>query len=208
MGFFDSVQQAMGRGGAAAGRAARTMKINVRLDEITKERQRLAAQLGASLYEATREDPAMRAGREALYDGIAALDAERDQRKAELEVIKAEAAADEEAAQTWVCPKCGAKVGATDLFCSGCGTSIEEIRAGAAAQAAASASGRTCSLCGAPLADDDMFCMTCGAKVEPVAAAPQVAEPEPAPAAPVCPSCGAPIAADDKFCGGCGAKRA
>lgn len=175
MGFLDNIQSTMNRGTAAAERTARKMKINQRLNEITRERQKLATQLGASLYEATRENPEFRTGREALYDGIASLDVERTNCQQELAAIEAAAAAEEAAAQTFVCTHCGARISATDLFCSSCGTSMETIKAEIAAQnpvaAPISASGRTCASCGAPMADDDIFCMNCGSKAEPAATA-------------------------------------
>lgn len=81
-----------------------------------KRRQALAAQLGASLYDATKDDPTFRAGREAIYDGIAAIDAERAGYQAEIDRIEAEAQA---AAVRYTCPFCGSSVAVSDLFCSG-----------------------------------------------------------------------------------------
>lgn len=170
MGFLDSLQGTLNRGTAAAGRATRTMRLNQRVSEINRERQKLAAQLGASLYEATKGNPELRTGREALYDGIASLDAEREKTQREIAEVEAEAAAAEAAAQTYTCTRCGATVSATDMFCSGCGASVEEIKAEVAEQqaseAAAVESGRTCPSCGAVMGADDAFCMSCGAKVE------------------------------------------
>lgn len=60
-----------------ANRTGNTIKLKAQMSEAMKRRQTLAAQLGASLYEATKDDPELRAGREAIYDGIAAIDAER-----------------------------------------------------------------------------------------------------------------------------------
>ena len=58
-----------------------TTKLKIEMNDLLKQRQSLAAQLGASLYEITRDDPAMTEGREALYSGIAQL----DERRAKLE---------------------------------------------------------------------------------------------------------------------------
>ena len=56
MGIMDDVTGAMRRGTSAAERTARSTKLKADLREVNKRRQNLAAQLGASLYDATRED--------------------------------------------------------------------------------------------------------------------------------------------------------
>ena len=181
MGFLDSLQGTLNRGTAAAERATRTLRLNQRVNDINKERQRLAAQLGASLYEATKDDASFRAGREALFDGIANLDAEREKCQLEIASIEAEAAA----ARTYTCTHCGASVSATDLFCSGCGTAIDVIKQEIAEQNAAAAdsaanSNRVCASCGAAMGEDDMFCMSCGTKYDPAAESRAQADEEPA----------------------------
>jgi hypothetical protein len=61
------------------------------------------------------------------------------------------------------CPKCGAELKACTLFCSACGTRIEQPQAeGEPANAAA----RFCAACGTPLGDGMRFCGNCGAKSE------------------------------------------
>lgn len=186
MGFLDSLQSSMNRGMAATGRVTSTMKLKAQMSEALRRRQALAAQLGASLYEVTKDDAPLRAGREALYDGIAACDAERAQCQAEIERLEAESAAATAANSYYVCPFCGSHVMTTDLFCSGCGKSMADIKATlvaqqqAAPQPAAPAAGATCPQCGAPVGEGDAFCMSCGFNL---AAAP-VAAPEPV-AAPV-----------------------
>ncbi len=84
------------------------------------------------------------------------------------------------AADTWTCPKCGAK--ASGKFCPECGTPKP-----------APADSWKCPKCGA--VNTGKFCMECGTK-----------KPE---ALTSCPSCGAKIAdpsAPPKFCPECGAK--
>lgn len=198
MGFLDSVQSSLNRGVAAAGRATSTMQLRSQLNELTKRRQGLAAQLGASLYEATKNDPALRAGREPLYDGIAACDQERAQCQAQIDQLEAEAAAATAAAQYYVCPFCGSHVAATDLFCSGCGKPMAEILGALSAQQAPAApapaaGGATCPSCGAPVTPGDAFCMSCGAKLGGSAPAPAPAAPEPA-SAPSADNAGEPQA--------------
>lgn len=208
MGFLDSLQSSVNRGMAATGRATSTMKLKAQMSEALKRRQALAAQLGASLYDVTKDDAGLRAGREALYDGIAACDAERAQCQAEIEHIEAESAAATAANSYYVCPFCGSHVVTTDLFCSGCGKPMAEITAALSAQQQAPAApvapvsgAAACPQCGAPVNAGDAFCMSCGynlaaaAAPEPVVAPAPVAEeivepvvapalePEPEPAA-------------------------
>ena len=159
MGFLDNVTSAVNRGTAAAGRGADKIKLSARIGELNKQRQALAAQLGASLYEATRNDAALVSGREALYEGIARVDAEREECQRQIAAIDEQAAAAATAAAGFTCAVCGA-----DLFCSGCGAPADRARA-KAAPAPSAPSGPACASCGAPLGEGDMFCMACGAKV-------------------------------------------
>ena len=170
MGFLDNVTSAVNRGTAAAGRGADKIKLNARICELNRQRQNLAAQLGASLYEATRGDAALTAGREALYDGIARIDAEREECQRQIAAIDEQAAAAATAATGFACAVCGAHMTGADLFCAGCGTPAEKARAQApAAPTPAHAAGPACASCGAPLGAGDMFCMSCGAKVAALA---------------------------------------
>ena len=170
MGFLDNVTSAVNRGTAAAGRGADKIKLNARIGELNRQRQNLAAQLGASLYEATRGDAALTAGREALYDGIARIDAEREECQRQIAAIDEQAAAAATAATGFACAVCGAHMTGADLFCAGCGTPAEKARAQApAAPTPAHAAGPACASCGAPLGAGDMFCMSCGPKVAALA---------------------------------------
>ena len=192
MGFLDSLQSSVNRGMAATGRATSTMKLKAQMSEALKRRQALAAQLGASLYDVTKDDANLRAGREALYDGIAACDAERAQCQAEIERLEAESAAATAANSYYVCPFCGSHVVTTDLFCSGCGKPMAEITAALSAQQQAPAApvapvsgAAACPQCGAPVNAGDVFCMSCGynlaAAPAPAAAAASDSEPAVAP---------------------------
>ena len=152
MGFFDSVQSTFNRGVAAAGRTSDQVRLKGQMSDANRRRQNLAAQLGASLYELTRNDPRFRAGREALYDGIASIDAERTQIQAELDRIEREAHAAQIASTHFACPFCGSQVGASDVFCSGCGRPMTEIQAALSASqggAPANWNGPVCPSCGA-----------------------------------------------------------
>ena len=166
MGFLDNVTSAVNRGTAAAGRGADKIKLNARISELNKQRQNLAAQLGASLYEATRNDPALRAGREALYDGIAQVDAEREACKAQIVALDAQANAAANAAAGFTCAVCGAHMSGADLFCSGCGTPAEQARGAGVSKSVSGeiGTGLSCPSCGALINKDDVFCMGCGTR--------------------------------------------
>ena len=201
MGFLDSLQSSVNRGMAATGRATSTMKLKAQMSEALKRRQALAAQLGASLYDVTKDDANLRAGREALYDGIAACDAERAQCQAEIERLEAESAAATAANSSYVCPFCGSHVVTTDLFCSGCGKPMAEITAALSAQQQAPAApvapvpgAAACPQCGAPVNAGDVFCMSCGYNLAaaPAPAAAAASDPEPA-VAPVPEPAVAPV---------------
>lgn len=165
MGFFDALQEKVGQGTAAAGRIANSAKIRSQINDVNKRRHQLAAQLGASLYEATKEDAALREGREDLYDAIAQCDVERADLQAQLDRIEAEAMA----AQTVECPQCHSRVSINDRFCSGCGMPVEQILAAQAeaqaAEEAAKAAMTTCPMCGLPVSENDAFCMECGCNI-------------------------------------------
>lgn len=173
MGFLDSVSATFNKSADAASRTAKTLKLRGQIAETTKRRQSLAAQLGASLYEFTKDDPAFRAGREEIYDGIAACDEERAACQAEIDEIEAAAAAASESARMIECTNCHARVAAGDRFCSGCGKPVEEIKEElhAAQESAENLSpeeaGAVCSSCGASVAADNLFCTSCGARIEP-----------------------------------------
>ncbi len=202
MGFIDNVSSAIDRGTNAAGRKTREIKLNSQMNDVNKRRQGFAAQLGASLYEVTKDNPALREGREELYDSIAACDEERARIQKELADIKAEAEADSAAAHSFSCAVCGARMTEADLFCSGCGTPAAQTRPAQPAGAPTPA-GAVCPSCGAAVGESDLFCMSCGAKIEPV---PVASAPVESASGPTCPSCGADINAGDLFCMSCGAK--
>lgn len=168
MGLFDNVTAAMNRGTESMGRGAEKMKLKNQIDQINKRRQQLAAQLGASLYEVTKDDPALRTGREPLYDSIAQCDLERAQCQQKIDELDALSQAAAVSALTYKCVVCGATVSGDDLFCMGCGTPAAQAKPANMTAAAAPAVGTAgnCAQCGYPLNEGDMFCMGCGAKVQ------------------------------------------
>lgn len=131
MGFLDSISSGINRGAVAAERAAKTLKLRNQMSDLMRQRQGLAAQLGASLYEGTKGDPSLRSGREALYDSIALIDEQRISVQTEIDRVEAEAAAEAATSRTYVCDQCSSVVSASDMFCSGCGKPVAEIKADA-----------------------------------------------------------------------------
>ena len=173
MGFLDDVQASLNRGVAGANRGVESLKIKNQMNDAMKRRQQLAGQLGASLYEVTKDDPTFRTGREQLYDGIAQIDAERASLQAQLDEIERQNAASQQTATVVVCPFCHTRISASDMFCAGCGKSMAEIMAAsntaapaAAPTPAAPVEGPVCPKCGAPVNEGDAFCMSCGQKLD------------------------------------------
>lgn len=182
MGFLDDVQASLNRGVAGANRGVESMRLKSQMSDAMRRRQQLAAQLGASLYEATKDIPEFRAGREQLFDGIAQIDAERVSIQAQLDELERQAAQSAQTATAIDCPFCHTRISASDLFCSGCGKPMAEIQAAlhadspvtgsAAASSSQASSGEdalsanpVCPICGAPVGAGDAFCMSCGAKL-------------------------------------------
>ena len=168
MGILDDARAAVSRGTATAERTTRKLKLQAQVNDVNKRRQGLAAQLGASLYEVTKNDESLRSGRESLYDGMAACDEERASLLAQIASLDAEAAAEQTAARSFICGVCGARVSEADMFCSGCGTPAAQAKATAQATQVSplgATDGPTCPNCGAAISAGDMFCMGCGTKL-------------------------------------------
>lgn len=164
MGLLDSIQTGFNKGVASTGRATRSLQIKSHLSTLDKQRVEQMAQLGASLYEETRNNPAVRGPREQIYATVEALDAERSTLHAELAQIEMESQQQQMASQQILCPGCGKAIPATSKFCVGCGASIEYAPAPALAG--------NCVNCGAPLTAGAGFCTGCGTPVgaQPAAA--------------------------------------
>lgn len=175
MGLFDNVTSALNRGMDAAERTSKSARLKLQMNDLVRERRELAAQLGASLYDAVKNDEELRRGRETLFDSIAYIDERRASIQNELEQIEAEAIAAREAAdaaaaaaQVLICPNCGTRVMASHAFCTGCGTPVAQIMASAGMYEAPEVhNGPVCVACGAQLEEGDLFCVVCGAKQAP-----------------------------------------
>ncbi len=190
MGILDSISSTINKGTAAAERTGKKAQLKLQLNDINKQRQDLAAQLGASIFETVKNDPELLKGRESVVDAISALDDQRAAIEAQLAQIEEEARSAQIAAAILICTKCHGQVRPTDAFCSGCGKSVSEIiqetqaaQTVAQAQAASqpyevhadsgdsqaqdtdSKAMSVCPSCGASAKSDSLFCEQCGTKL-------------------------------------------
>ena len=182
MGFFDNVMSTAQRGKETVERKGREAQLKMQLNDVAKQRKELAAQLGASLYETVKNDPAFTTGREDLFKAIEEVDQRKVEIEAAIEEIAAEAKLAQASAGVFECPNCGYNLRPTDLFCTGCGTPVadyiaQQIELQMKAQEETEQappvqpSARFCANCGSSVSEGDVFCMKCGARIEPPIAA-------------------------------------
>lgn len=176
MGFLDDAMGAIDRGTAAVGRTTKSAQLKMQLADLKKRRRDLSAQLGASLYEVTKSDAALRAGREELYDAIERLDRQCADLDVQIRSLDVSASPQSQPTHSISCPKCGMAILEDDLFCSGCGMVAEEARTAAIPATLTSTiasstddglESRKCPRCSATVNEGDGFCMNCGASLEP-----------------------------------------
>lgn len=169
MGFVDDIQNSVQREVDSASRSVEIAQLKVKIKDVQNRRKELAAQLGASLYEVTKSDPVLVGGREALFDGIASLDAERAGYEAQIEEIERKAQEAQAAAAGVECPFCHYSMRGSDLFCAGCGKPMAEVKAfyekAPEPETASEPAAAFCMNCGNKLGAGDKFCMKCGTKV-------------------------------------------
>jgi hypothetical protein len=123
MGFLDDVSASLNRGANAGARGAKMIKLKAQIGEVARQRAEFAAQLGAVVYTATKDDPEARAGRETFYAGIEDCDQRTAQLEAEYASLDAEGAAADGQAKS-LCPQCGAPISPNDRFCVACGAQL------------------------------------------------------------------------------------
>ena len=121
MSFFDDMTGAIDRGVSAAGKSTKAAQIRMQLSSLARQRRELTAHLGASLYEATKQDESLRAGREGMYDAIERLDREYADLDEQVRMLEGYAATP---APLSFCDNCGAAAAASDAFCTKCGTPL------------------------------------------------------------------------------------
>ncbi len=225
MGFLDNLESIANRATSSVERTGRKAQLNIRLGDVNKRRTDLLAQLGASLYNVVKDMPEFRLGREAIFDAIAALDAERVQLEQQISAVEGESEAARAAAVKYNCTACGAVVQGGDMFCSVCGKSVAEIvaeinaqmaaaqqaytqqtqqayQATQATQHAAAASGGQTSA-QAPAAQTSSPA-TDAASAESAKEPNSVAGDDAAAQSSKCPKCSHDILPTDKFCFNCG----
>lgn len=181
MGLFDNLSSQIGstvnRGGAAAQRATRTMRIRSELGDLERQREVAAARLGSTLYPKLSAYPELCEGCEAAMGAIMTIDERMAALHKELVAIEREA---EEA-------KAAAKA--------------EAQARRAATQMRAEF---VCPQCGRPVEEGDAFCMNCGTRLDPSMFVRDEPPVEEASDHATCPNCGAEVTPGNKFCGSCG----
>jgi hypothetical protein len=156
MGILDNIQSGLNKGVASTSRATRSLQLKGSLSTLDKQRAEQLAQLGASLYEQTRNDLVIRGSREAIYAAIEALDTQRAAVLEELTLLEQANQQQQMASQKIPCPNCGKPIPANSAFCVGCGASISQVHISAG----------QCSNCGSPLAPGVAFCTACGTPIQ------------------------------------------
>lgn len=202
--------------------------LRERVEELSRIRQGYAVQLGSSLFEATKNDPDLRWGRESLYDGIADCDSEREailvriaslQNSAEVvpegvPVDIEEGMVEEDAVPVEPDVIVDESIVREELKDASPEdtTSIPLdqtvirplVHAPLADVPPASDSNTpsepTCPQCGAVVSATDKFCMNCGASLAREDVPAPVYNPN------TCPACGNPVDPSFKFCMICGHK--
>lgn len=158
--------------------------LRERIEELSRIRQGFATHLGNSLYEATKDNEELRWGRESLYDGISACDAERER-------IKERIAALTESAS--VLPS-GPQVPVADDVREPVVDDPQESMPNVQDRTLSDPVDNTlrCPACGSEITPSDRFCMNCGTRLS------QETSHE------TCPNCGSPVEEGFSYCMTCG----
>ncbi|MDR2492206.1 MAG: zinc ribbon domain-containing protein [Coriobacteriales bacterium] len=189
MGFFDSLQDGLNANADNASEPVKTQQLESQLESLEKSRVELCAQLGASVFDEVRLDPAVRGPREALVKEIEELDERRSQLSAEIAHIVAEA----EAARAQAEAEAEAARAQAEAARAQAEAEAEAARIEEESRAALlSAQVATCPSCGGEVGADDYFCTACGTSL----AAAQDDR--------TCASCGDLLLPNARFCMSCG----
>lgn len=195
MAFFDNVGKKLSQAGQGALQKTKDMADIARLNSlIADEEKRLnnsyyqIGKLYAQLHRADCED-CFSSYITAVNESLKKI----DDLKEELQALRAVAR----------CPKCGAEVPSSSMFCNACGAAMPNAAQSANAQPAESVK---CSNCGTFVNKNMKFCTSCGT---PMAQSIPVSEPvaeDTVAQTPKCPSCGAELEEDSVFCSECGTR--
>ena len=178
MGILDDVANAVDKGTSAVSRTTKSAQLKMQVSDLNKRRREVAAQLGAALYEKTRNDATFREENEELYSAIEQIDAQCETLNTQIKSLEAPVPAPMPVvtmgAPELKCPNCGEDIYAEDVFCCGCGTSVEEIKAAIQKQNSnddsqeethESYANKWCPTCGAEVSPNANFCKHCGGKL-------------------------------------------
>lgn len=141
-----------------------TAGIDAKLKAVAEER----AAREATVAEA--KAVAERAAAEAREAERRAVEAEAAAKEAAAAQAQAEAATADDSETTGViaallvCPVCGGRVEADDVFCMSCGARLAESGSAGDVAAPESPAG-CCPSCGSPVNPGDLFCMNCGQRL-------------------------------------------
>lgn len=153
------------RGGDTLNRALKANQLRMQISELASRRNGICAELGASLYYETSQLDEFRLGREALYEEIAQIDAQRAELERQVKELSAKPmpyAAP--SAPTLVCQNCGTPMSPGSRFCTECGTPVSEPKAPEQPEIVAQAS-TVCPHCGSPYEAGEVFCAKCGKRL-------------------------------------------
>ena len=171
--ILESANSLLNKGAEAVTRGIDTASTKMKQTDLTRQREAACAALGASLFEATRENAELRADREELFAAVEAIDLQIAEADAVLAAIEAEkaakeaekaAAAAEQATRESeaVCSICGSVIPSGALFCSNCGAKKPEPQPEPVPEPQVDL---VCPVCGSSVASDALFCGTCGHKM-------------------------------------------
>lgn len=150
--------------------------LKARVEELARIRQGFVTHLGSSLYEATRDMPDLRWGRESLYDGIALCDKERERMLRLIDEAEKAASTVEPEPVAPIVDECVSTEEALPVAPSAAavapvageedGAEPERPADPTSSVAQVPAAQTTCPSCGAPVEPQHKFCMTCGYKLQ------------------------------------------
>lgn len=195
MAFFDNVGKKLSQAGQGALQKTKEMADIARLNSLVADEEKhlnnnyyQIGKLYAQLHSDNCED-CFSSYISAVNESLKKI----DDLKTQLQTLRAVAK----------CPKCGAEVSTSSMFCNACGTAMPKASEKAPVQPADSVK---CNNCGSFVNKNMKFCTSCGTPMsqniinEPIEVAVFSDK------KPNCPGCGAELDEDSVFCAECGMK--
>ena len=126
MGFLDDLTETLNRGASVTAKTANVLKLKAQIADLNNQRRNLCAGLGAALNDRTKGDVAFTDGLEDFYNGIENCDQRIADLQHQVDRVEKEGPARANAKSKWMktCATCGYSIGASDMFCSRCGTPV------------------------------------------------------------------------------------